>query len=62
MKAFAAVLTFCGVGLMVVGLALVLLSLKNMADLNIWAGVGILSGILGLGLLFVARLFHSMGR
>ena len=60
MKALTGVLTFLGVGAIVVGLACILLSLRNMADLNVWFGLGMVSGVVGLVLLVLARLIHGM--
>ena len=60
MKALTGVLTFLGLAAIVVGLACILLSLRNMADLHVWFGLGMVSGVVGLVLLVLARLIHGM--
>lgn len=60
MKVLVGIFSFLGLAAMAVGLMLILLSLRNMNDLNVWFGLGMVSGIVGLVFLVVARLIYSM--
>ena len=60
MKVLVGIFSFLGVAAMAVGLMLILLSLRNMNDLNVWFGLGMASGLVGLVFLVLARLIHSI--
>jgi amino acid transporter len=46
-KVFGGVTAFFGIVAVVAGISLILLSLKNMNDLNMWFGLGLCLGVTG---------------